>query len=187
MTDTEARTIIVLADCHIHPANGVVWPQAALDAFKGADLFVTLGDMGERTGLETLARLAPVIGVRGRDDEDDPRTAPKLRMLKAGKYRIGCVFDPVAAGVALQTDPLVCVPAEELSRLFGETPDTLLWASTHMPALDRIDGRLLINPGSVTLPGERASPSFARLALSDGAIVGEIVTLRNEKPPAVPR
>ena len=75
MVDTiEARTLIVLADCHIHPAQGIDWPQAALDAFGDADLFVILGDMGERAGLDALATLAPIVGVRGRDDEDDPRT-----------------------------------------------------------------------------------------------------------------
>jgi hypothetical protein len=48
MTDAiHARAIVVLGDCHIHPAKGVDWPLLALDAFKGADLFVTLGDMGE--------------------------------------------------------------------------------------------------------------------------------------------
>src|SRR5260370_23782852 len=106
MTDAiHARAIVVLGDCHIHPAKGVDWPPWALDAFKGADLFVTLGDMGEKTGLDTLARLAPVIGVRGRDDEDDPRTAATLRVLEAGGPPVGCVFDPIGAGVALPAQP----------------------------------------------------------------------------------
>jgi predicted phosphodiesterase len=74
-----ARTIVVLGDCHIHSARGIGWPPAAFDAFGGTDLFVTLGDMGERSGLDALAELAPVVGVRGRDDEDDPRTSTKLR------------------------------------------------------------------------------------------------------------
>src|SRR5262245_21789958 len=99
----QARTIVELADCHIHPAQGLDWPQPALDAFAGTDLFVTLGDMGERVGLDVLAKLAPVTGVQGRDDESDPRTAAKLRVLDANGVRIGCVFDPVEAGVALQT------------------------------------------------------------------------------------
>ena len=122
MTDIiHARAIVVLGDCHIHPAKGVDWPLLALDAFKGADLFVTLGDMGERAGLDALARLAPVIGVHGRDDEDDPRTAPTLRVLEAGGLRIGCVFDPVEAGVALQAEPPVWSPAEKLPRLSKPT------------------------------------------------------------------
>src|SRR5260370_32158732 len=118
MTDAiNARAIVVLGDCHIHPAKGVDGPPWALDAFKGADLFVTLGDMGEKTGLDTLARLAPVIGVRGRDDEDDPRTAARLRVLEAGGLRIGCVFDPIEAGVALQAAPPGWSPAQKLRRL----------------------------------------------------------------------
>jgi putative phosphoesterase len=179
MTDIiHARAIVVLGDCHIHPAKGVDWPLSALDAFEGADLFVTLGDMGERAGLDTLARLAPVIGVHGRDDEDDPRTAAKLRVLEAGGLRIGCVFDPVEAGVALQAVPPVWSPAEALRQLFDGPLDVLLWASTHTPSIERIDGRLQLNPGSATLPGKNAPASFARLTLVAGAIAGEIVSLR---------
>jgi putative phosphoesterase len=173
-----ARAIVVLGDCHIHPAKGIDWPLLALDAFKGADLFVTLGDMGERAGLDALARLAPVIGVHGRDDEDDPRTAPTLRVLEAGGLRIGCVFDPVEAGVALRAEPPVWSLAEKLQQLFDGPLDALLWASTHAPSIERIDGRLQINPGSATLPGKNAPASFARLTVAAGSIAGEIVSLR---------
>src|SRR5260370_40352147 len=108
MTDAfHPPAIVVLGDCHIQPAKGVDWPVLALDAFKGADLFVTLGDMGERAGLDALARLAPVIGVRGRDDEDDPRTAPTLRVLEAGGLRVGRGLDPGEAGLALPAGPPV--------------------------------------------------------------------------------
>jgi putative phosphoesterase len=171
----QARTIVVLADCHIHPAKGIDWPQPALDAFAGADLFVTLGDMGERVGLDTLWRLAPVVGVRGRDDEDDARTSVPLRVLEVAGIRIGCVFDPIEAGAALQVDPLVCVSAEAMLRLFGANLDALLWASTHTPSIARAEGRLLVNPGSATLPSQDAPPSFARLTLASGAIEAEIV------------
>jgi predicted phosphodiesterase len=54
----------------------------------------------------------------------------------------------------------------------------LLWASTHAPSIERIDGRLQLNPGSATLPGKNAPASFARLTLAAGAIAGEIVSLR---------
>lgn len=171
----QARSFIVLADCHIHPAQGIDWPRAALDSFDGADLFVTLGDMGERAGLDALARLAPVVGVRGRDDEDDPRTAPRLRVLEAAGLRLGCVFDPIEADVALQVDPLVCASSQTLESLFGSQLDALLWASTHTPSLERAVGRLHINPGSVTLPSKGAPASFARLIVANGGIEAEIV------------
>jgi putative phosphoesterase len=173
-----ARTIVVLGDCHIHSAKGIDWPSVALDAFRGTDLFVTLGDMGERDGLNALADLAPVIGVRGRDDEDDPRTATKLRSLAIGCLRIGCVFDPIEAGIAARTNPLVCKPAAQWLPLFGGALDAMLWASTHVPSINRIDGRLLLNPGSVTLPGENAIASFARLTLGEDTIDAEILPVR---------
>jgi putative phosphoesterase len=170
-----ARTIVVLADCHIHPARGLVWPQSALDAFKGAELIVTLGDMGERSGLDALAAIAPVLGVVGRDDEADPRTAPKSRVLAAHGTRIGCVFDAAEAGLAALGE--APSDADAMARLFGAPVDVLLWASTHVPSLARVDGRLQVNPGSVTLPGDGAPRAFARLVLGDGAAEAEIVRL----------
>lgn len=132
------------------------------------------------TAHDTLARLAPVVGVQGRDDEDDARTAARQRVLEVGGIRIGCVFDPVEAGVALQIDPLVCAPSETLTRLFGSTLDALLWASTHAPSIQHAAGCLFVNPGRVTLPSKDAPATFAKLTLADGAIEGEIV--RFQKP-----
>src|SRR5215467_5287848 len=76
--------VAVLADCHIHPGGGPAFPPALfeiLDA-EDPDLIVTLGDMGEPAGLDELSEFAPVIGVRGQDDSDDPRTDNKLLLLK---------------------------------------------------------------------------------------------------------
>jgi putative phosphoesterase len=171
----DARTIVVLADCHIHPADGIDWPKPALDAFAGADLFITLGDMGERRGLDTLSRIAPVIGVRGMDDEPDPRAADKVRLFDAGGVGIGCVFDPVDAGAAKAKEPLAPAGKESLQRVFGGATAVVLWASTHKPAIDEADGVIWINPGSATLPGDGAAKSFARLRIENGSASAEIV------------
>src|ERR1700759_2336171 len=91
-----------LADCHIHPGGGPAFPPSLferLDA-EDPDLIVTLGDMGEPSGLDELAEFAPVIGVRGQDDSDDPRTDSGALVLTAGESHVGCVFDPVRAGLA---------------------------------------------------------------------------------------
>jgi predicted phosphodiesterase len=47
-----------------------------------------------------------------------------------------------------------------------------------VPSTERTDGRLLLNPGSITLPGENATASFARLTLGEDSIEAEIVPLR---------
>ena len=173
----DARNIVVLADCHIHPADGIDWPKAALDAFAGADLFITLGDMGERQGLEALGRIAPVIGVRGMDDEPDPRAAGKVRLFDAAGVGIGCVFDPVGAGAATSKEPLQAAGDGALPRVFGGPAAVVLWASTHKPAIADVDGVLWVNPGSATLPGDGAAKSFARLRIENGTAHAEIVRI----------
>src|ERR1700750_1566242 len=93
----EGTNIAVLADCHIHE-GGPQFPPELFPRLQGADLIVTLGDVGDRSGLDQLEQIAPVIGVRGRDDADELRTRSEL-MLGGGGYRIGCVFDSRAAGL----------------------------------------------------------------------------------------
>jgi len=166
----DPRTIAVLADCHIHPPK-IDWPPAALAALKGVDLIVTLGDMGERSGLDALAAIAPVVGVRGGDDQDDPRTAEPVRRLEFGGVRFGCVFDPARQGIA-EADPA------SAERVFGGPIDVLLRASTHVASQGRTNGRLEVNPGSVTLPAEgEPTGSFALLRLDGGRCEAEIVRL----------
>ncbi len=172
--DAAARSIVVLADCHIHPSNGISWPPAALAAFGGADLIITLGDMGEASGLTALAAIAPVVGVIGADDEENPYASGKTRLVEAGGLAIGCVFDPVAAGLASAADPLTLASDPDLERILGRRPAVLLWASTHVPSIDRRDGVLAVNPGSATLPDKGSRASYARLTIGAGTADAQI-------------
>ncbi|MHB8530116.1 MAG: metallophosphoesterase family protein [Caulobacteraceae bacterium] len=175
-----ARRIAVLADCHIHPAAGIDWPAAALRAMAGADLILTLGDMGESSGLGALAAIAPVIGVRGEDDGEDPRTAPRARVIEAGGVRIGAVFDPMAAGLATNKEPLVAVDdgGAARARLFGGAVSVVLYASTHDPEAHAFEGALWVNPGSITLPNGKdrgEAGAFAWLTIENGSASARIV------------
>jgi putative phosphoesterase len=180
----DGTKIVVLADCHIHPGGGPAFPPALferLDA-EDPDLIVTLGDMGESAGLDELAEFAPVIGVRGQDDSDDPRTDNPALVLNTGNTDVCCVFDPVRAGVARGADPFAAAAdaAAAAERLFGgRRPDVLLYASTHKPACDVVEaaGFMAMNPGSAVLPAEGSRPSYLSLSLQDGAWTGRIVHL----------
>jgi putative phosphoesterase len=173
----DPRTIAVLADCHIHPPK-IVWPEAALAALKGVDLIIAVGDMGESVGLDALQAIAPIFAVRGGDDQPDPRRAEAARVLEAGGLRIGCVFDPVKHGLAASAIPFQRAPDSDAAemRLFGGPVDVLLCASTHVAAKNEIDGRLVIDPGSLTLPGDgEPGGSFALLTLDGGRCEARIV------------
>ncbi|HET6970040.1 MAG TPA: metallophosphoesterase family protein [Phenylobacterium sp.] len=174
------KTFAVIADCHIHPGGGPQFPPIVLAALQGVDLIVTLGDMGDVAGLEQLDAIAPVVGVRGEDDEEDPRTSSPFLLLTAGDLAVGCVFDAVAAGLAESVEPFTAVadPGEAARRVFGREVDLLLHAATHRPGGGAFGpaGQAL-NPGSAVLPAGGAGPTFAKVTLEDGRFIPEIVLL----------
>ena len=169
--------IAVLADCHIHQ-DGPKFPEALFPRLQGADLIVTLGDMGERIGLDQLQEIAPVLGVRGRDDVDDIRTRRAVLVLSGDRHRIGCVFDAKANGLAASTEPFVEAEdaAEITKRLFGGPVDILLHASTHRADEAHFGDRgSALNPGSAVLPAEGAKPTFLRLKVTEQGCYGQII------------
>jgi len=175
----EGTEIAVLADCHIHE-GGPQFPTALFDKLAGVDLIVTLGDMGEASGLDQLAAIAPVVGVRGQDDSDDPRTEARFLALRNERYDLGCVFDAKAAGLARSSDPFVAAQqgADVSRRLFGAYVDVLLHASTHKPDEAQFGPRgSALNPGSAVLPVEGAKPSFLLLKVTAEGCFGRIVHL----------
>jgi len=168
-------SVAVLADCHIH-AGQVAWRKGSLDALEGVDLIVTLGDMGEASGLDALEEIAPVTGVRGADDEPDPRTDQPARRLEIDGVVIGCVFDAVRAGLVTRDGDFALAGgfAEAERRLFGGPIDVLLCAGSHRAAEARHGGLLLIDPGSLTLPADE-TPTFARLTIEAGRCDGRVI------------
>lgn len=173
----EGVNLAVLADCHIH-AGGPAFPPALLSQLEGVDLIVTLGDMGERSGLDTLEQIAPVIGVRGDDDEDDPRTQRDVLRLNRGRYDIGCIFDARAVGLASSVNPFIAAPdAKAVSqRLFGCHVNILLHAGAHRPDEARFGpSGSALNPGSALLPAEGAAPSFLSLKITDDGCYGRMI------------
>jgi putative phosphoesterase len=175
----EGTNVAVLADCHIHPGGGPAFSGGLFDALRGVDLIVTLGDMGEAAGLDQLAEIAQVIGVRGADDSDDPRTDSQVLVLTHEGLSIGCVFDATKAGLAISSDPFV--PAADFDavaeRLFGLRIDLLLHASTHRGDASNAGDCLVFNPGSAVLPAEGGPATFAELNLDGGGLEGRLVPI----------
>jgi putative phosphoesterase len=173
----EGTNIAVLADCHIHD-GGPQYPSELFPRLQGADLIVTLGDMGARSGLDQLEQIAPVRGVRGDDDEHDLRTCRTTLVLEGDGYRIGCVFNAKAAGLAEDVDPFV--PADDLpdrcQRLFGGPLNILLHAGTHRAEEARLGPKgSALNPGSAVLPADGARPSFLRLRVGSEGCYGQVI------------
>jgi len=169
--------VAVIADCHVRQ-DGPQLPPALFPRLQGADLIVTLGDMGERSCLDQLEEVAPVLGVRGADDADDLRTGRSELVLEGEGYRIGCVFDAKAAGLATTSEPFVESDnaADACQRLFGGPVDILLHASTHKASEAKFGAKgSALNPGSAVLPAEGAKPTFLRLKVTSEGCYGQVV------------
>ncbi len=169
--------LAVLADCHIHE-GGPQFPPELFPRLQGADLIITLGDMGETSGLDQLQEIAPVLGVRGLDDAEDIRTRRPVLVLSGEGRRIGCVFDAKAAGLAADTDPFIAADdaSEVCKRLFGGPVDILLHGSTHRADEARFGANgSALNPGSAVLPAEGSSATFLRLKVTSEGCYGQVI------------
>jgi len=165
--------LAVLAGCHVH--EGERFPSALLPRLQGVDLIVTLGD---RAALDQLQEIAPVLGVRGRDDAEDLRTRRAALVLSGEGYRIGCVHDAKAAGLAAKVDPFVEArrASAACDRLFGGAVDVLLHAGTNRPDEARFGARgSALNPGSPVRPASGSEPTFLRLKVTSEGCYGQIV------------
>ena len=173
----EGTNLAVLADCHIRD-DGPQFPASLFPRLQGADLIVTLGGMGEKSGLDRLEQIAPVLNVRGRDDVEDLRTRRSALLLEGEGYLIGCVYDAVEAGLASSSDPFVESEdaAGVCNRILGGPVNILLHASTHRSSEAPFGAKgAALSPGSAVLPAEGSESSFLRLKVARQGCYGQII------------
>jgi hypothetical protein len=117
--------------------------------------------------LEELERLASVAAVRGNMDEISLRERlPSHRIAEIGGARIGLVHNP---GPALGR-------ATRLEKSFPGC-DAVVYGHTHVPEIRRLGRRMILNPGSPTVPRSTLGATMLELTiLSDETIEPVFVT-----------
>ncbi|HTO06793.1 MAG TPA: metallophosphoesterase family protein [Myxococcota bacterium] len=124
---TEKRVALV-SDTH-----GLVRPSV-LRKLEGVDRIVHAGDVGAPAVLEELARIAPVTAIRGNNDQGEwAKSLPDTEVVEIGS---ACLYvlhdlaeldlDPAAAGFQV-----------------------VVSGHSHRPKIERRDGVLYVNPGSI--------------------------------------
>lgn len=107
--------------------------EEALNALKGSDLIIHAGDIGNPDILKELRKEAPVVAVRGNCDNSS--WANELNITEAAE--VGDVLLYVIHNINdLDLDP-------EASGF-----KVVISGHSHIPAIDRRDNVLFINPGS---------------------------------------
>ena len=157
--------VACVSDTHLRHWRGL--PLWCLRRLEGADLIVHAGDLVALPVLEQLERLAPITAVRGNMDAPVLKERlPARDIAEIGGIRIGLLHDP---GPALG----------RLARLTQTFPgcDVVVYGHTHVAKIQRVGGRMILNPGSPTAPRSTLGATMLELTISsDGPIEAVFAT-----------
>lgn len=148
----------------ISDTHGLLRPQVH-DVFAGVTQILHAGDVCSDTILTELELIAPTQAVFGNcDDPWDPSLREALD-LTVGGVRIHVQHGhelgrPRPAQVAAAYDADVCV-----------------YGHTHRQVIERVDGRLIVNPGAAGPRRFDLTPCVAILTIADGVADATLVPL----------
>jgi len=143
------RVIGIISDTH-----GLVRPEA-LQALRGSELIIHVGDIGKPEVLEILQGVAPVAPVRGNTDKGD--WANKIPLTEAVKIKNTMIYVLHDLG-KLDLDP--------------ETAGfhVVISGHSHRPLEEKRNGIIYLNPGSAGPLRFGLPVSLARMVINNGNI-----------------
>jgi putative phosphoesterase len=156
--DQAAIIIGLVSDTHGLLRDGV------FEALAGVSQILHAGDVGGRSVLDALERIAPVRAVYGNVDPPDPPLQAQLQV-HAGGLELH-----VSHGHELGTP----TPAKLLA---GYSADVIVYGHTHRALVHREAARLVVNPGAAGPRRFNLRPSVARLTIVNGRAEVEIIEL----------
>ena len=174
----------LVSDTHIAFPSQPLPPQV-LDAFKGVDLILHMGDVWIPSVLDTLESVAPVVAARGDDDMDEDfgedSRMKKMQILSLEGITLWATHIKPRYGQI--------VPQEQTnsySAIFGQRPtddpedppDVVVFGHTHFAEIEEYKGVLLVNPGSPTMPSYIPKlGSVGLLTVKNGEVEARLVNL----------
>lgn len=145
----------------ISDTHGLVRPQV-IAALTGAELIIHAGDIGSPDVLKILEAIAPVIAVRGNNDQDP--WAAKIPLTNVVEHQ-SYFFYVVHELDHLDVDPV----ASELS--------AIIFGHSHRASAERRKGVLFLNPGSAGPRRFTLPVTVARLHITDTGLIPEIIAI----------
>ena len=152
-----ARRIGVVADSHVGEYLDAL-PPGVFDALEGCELVLHAGDISVPWVLDELARIAPVVAVRGDHDRLGDLALPETVVLSFGTLRIGLVHGKRALAIDTAVITAHVVAGRRLGwraglhralvRRMGPV-DCIVYGHWHEPALERVGRTLVFSPGAV--------------------------------------
>ncbi len=143
-------TIGVISDTHVYLRGARRLPPEVVDLFIRFRVGLILhgGDVNTSGVLMALAEVAPVLAVRGNNDDAIlVENLPDAVEFTVGPHRFGLVHGHGGA-----------TARSEARRRFAGRVDCAIYGHSHVPLIEREEGTILFNPGSAT--DRRWGPHF---------------------------
>lgn len=145
----------------ISDTHGLLRPEA-IEHLTGADHIIHAGDIGAPEVIEGLRRIAPTTAIRGNIDAGEwAKDYPDTELVRLGSRTFYVLhklkeinLDPTASGI-----------------------DVIISGHSHRPKIETKNGVLYVNPGSAAPRRFKLPVALAILALSDRAILPQILEL----------
>ena len=153
----------VISDTHI-PYRSKNIPNAVFDIFKDVELIIHAGDIETVDVITKLEEIAPVISVLGNMDN---LSLNETEVVNIEGVSIGVTHGTVYPRGDTQQ---LCYIAKELG------VKILISGHTHQAMINEVNGILLLNPGSPTVP-RLCDPSVMLINVVDKDVTAEIVPI----------
>jgi putative phosphoesterase len=146
----------VISDTH-----GLLRPQA-LEALQGCDPIIHAGDVGDPAIVDALAKIAPVLAIRGNVDRGDwARSLPETASVEAENRRIYVLhslddldFEPEVLGFHV-----------------------VIYGHSHRPSIETRNGVLYLNPGSAGPRRFDLPVTVAHLTFAEGGPSASVIDI----------
>lgn len=165
--------IAVVSDSHV-PNRAPEIPPRVLETIEEADKVVHAGDFASEETFNELDSMFELVAVRGNCDFFE---LPISETFEVGNTRIG-VYHGSGINPRGDHDTLVDIAKNKLE------VDILIHGHTHRQEAVKVDGVLLLNPGSCTGVGggssRRGSPKMMKLEVEEEIVV-ELLSFGDEK------
>ena len=148
----------VISDTHGH------LPHSVAETFKGVDLIIHAGDIGELDVIKALEEIAPTIAVRGNMDFGRwAQQLPAVETIEVNQTLVHVLHDVYRYRLKPNT----------------AAPNVVISGHTHRPLQEENQGVLYINPGSAGYPKYGQSATVALLQIKGQSLQAQFVELED--------
>ena len=173
----------LISDTHIPQAADQL-PDEVFKAFSSVDLILHAGDIYQKSVLDELENLAPVLAAEGDDDYPDTirdKRVKEKHVLQVEGKTIWLIHENPFNSYAMISQPKSWESYTRHKRGEIPKPDVIVFGHEHRTHTETVDDILMISPGSPTfLHYKKGLGTVGILDISNDQIAYQIINLSDK-------